>query len=145
MKAKLWKERVTKNGFDIYVLIKDDGKCDFYNELQVLSKGSTSAVFKGFLKFFDEIISCGFIHLIKGDHGHWKDWFEPNIKIKGINEHPLLSELRKGDYRIMFFEYAGGKILLCNLFKKKGDKAKKEYKKAYNMKVGFDKDPKWED
>jgi hypothetical protein len=128
LKAKLY---VKGQKVNIYAL-------ESHNECEIMdffenNRNNKQFNIPGFIKIIQTIADQGFIFQTQ----IFKSWTEQN---------ELISEIKKGDYRISCFKYGNGKkLLLVTCFNKTRDKEKKEYLRAINLKKKFDNNLIWID
>lgn len=125
---------ISKGVIDVYAL-KESEDADpevkvFFDKF--ISDKNNSGYVKGFIKYIKTLNSSGYSNFTHKQLDCWDEGGE------------RFFELIKGPYRIGCFKYEDeNKLLLVNWFRKKGKKAKKEYKRAVRLKIKFDSKPKW--
>ncbi len=126
----MWAKLIVKGAnTNIYVLHKDNGKCEveaFFDK--------NPAIRDGFLHYLNKIADDGLEELTREQFDCWRE--------SGKRKGELFCELKKNPYRIGCFRY-GERLLLVNVFRKKGDKETSHYQKAVRLKKIFDRKPEW--
>jgi hypothetical protein len=129
MKAKI---RYTGTEFKIYSLDQEGTEGDeVWTFVGNAAKPATKSYAKGFAQLLVYIANRGLGGLSKKNRDCWDEdgyWF---------------CELKKMPWRISYFE-SGRKVLLVTVFRKKGRKAKKEYRRAIRLNETFKANPWWE-
>ncbi len=122
----MWAKLIIKGDkIDIYQLHLDNGECegeDFFSKNPKLRKG--------FFHYLEFIADNGTVGLTVEQFKCWKEGCE------------MFCELKKRDFRIGCFQ-SDKKLLLVNIFPKKGRKEKRLYQRAVRLRNNFNNSPDW--
>lgn len=130
MRAILFKEGVH---FEAYTLERH-GRNEVREFLDRVDDKSVRAHVKGFVVRIERLCNMGPAGLTGAMYDCWNER-------KG-----RICELRKPPWRISYFQIEGeSKIILVTVFRKKGQKAPREYARALGYFNSFMQNPVWED